>query len=143
MSPSMFTGIVEHVGRVAEIEKFEAGASLRVEAGPLAASLVVSSSIAVNGCCLTVVKLSDSTFSADLSAETLRCTSLSEMQPGAAVNLERPLAAGSPFGGHFVQGHVDGVGRIARIEPEGPNWWLAVRIPQAIERYVAAKGSIA
>jgi riboflavin synthase len=59
------------------------------------------------------------------------------------VNLERPLTAGSPFGGHFVQGHVDGVGRVTRIAPEGPNWWLAVRIPGAIERYAAAKGSIA
>jgi len=162
----MFTGIIEHVGRVEAFEeravKKEAldksafgevapdsaldgsaqASRLRVHAGPLAASLAVSNSIAVNGCCLTVVEISGETFAADLSSETLRRTSLGEINPGTRVNLERPLTAGKEFGGHFVQGHVDGVGRVTRWEAEGANWWLGVRVPRDLARYVATKGSI-
>jgi riboflavin synthase len=125
------------------LEKGHDGARLRVDAGPLAATLAVSASIAVNGCCLTVVELAGDIFAADLSAETLRRTSLGEMKPGARINLERPLSASQELGGHFVQGHVDGVGRVTHLKPEGPNWWLGVRIPAELERYVAMKGSIA
>src|SRR3990172_3029044 len=139
----MFTGIIEHVGRIESLERNADGGRLRVHAGALAASLAVSGSVAVNGCCLTVVELAGETFAADLSAETLRRTAFSEMKPGARVNLERPLTAGKELGGHFVQGHVDGVGRVARLAPEGPNWWLGVRVPAEIERYIAMKGSIA
>ena len=139
----MFTGIVEYVGSIASIERHKTGARLRVDAGPLAPLLAVAASIAVNGCCLTVVELTGSTFLADLSTETLACTSLGEIAAGTRVNLERPLAAGAPLGGHFMQGHVDAVGRVTRLEAEGPNWWLAVRLPAAVERYVAPKGSIA
>jgi riboflavin synthase len=150
----MFTGIIEHVGRIDSLEKLPGGARLRVDAGPLAASLAVSASIAVNGCCLTAVEIAGNIFTADLSAETLRRTSLGEMKPGARVNLERPLTAGKELGGHFVQGHVDGVGRVTRLAPAGPgctyspekndgHWWLGVRVPAEIERYVAMKGSIA
>jgi riboflavin synthase len=139
----MFTGIVEHVGRIESLEKGPEGGRLRVNAGSLAASLALAGSIAVNGCCLTVVELAGETFAADLSSETLKRTALGEMKPSARVNLERPLTAGKELGGHFVQGHVDGVGRVTRLTPEGPNWWLAVRVPPEIERYVAMKGSIA
>jgi riboflavin synthase len=139
----MFTGIIEHVGRIDSLETLPGGARLRVDAGPLAASLAISASIAVNGCCLTVVEITGETFTADLSGETLRRTSLGEMKSGARVNLERPLSAGKELGGHFVQGHVDGVGRITRLTPEGPNWWLGVRVPAEIAQYVAMKGSIA
>jgi len=139
----MFTGIIESTGRIAAIEKGAAGGRLRADAGPLAASLTVSGSIAVNGCCLTVVEITGNVFDADLSSETLRCTALGEIKPGTRVNLERPLTAGKELGGHFVQGHVDGVGRVARLAQEGPNWWLGVRLPADMERYVAAKGSIA
>jgi len=157
----MFTGIIEHVGRIESSERNAGGGRLRVHAGPLAASLAVSASVAVNGCCLTVVELTGETFAADLSAETLRRTAFGEgeLKPGARVNFERPLAAGKELGGHFVQGHVDGVGRITRLAPEGcgsalnlggqpaankgPNWWLGVRVPAEIERYIAMKGSIA
>jgi riboflavin synthase len=142
----MFTGIVEHVGRVDSIDGALNGSAqssrLRVNAGPLAASLAVSNSIAVNGCCLTVVEISGETFAADLSSETLRRTSFGEIKPGTRVNLERPLTAGKEFGGHFVQGHVDGIGRVTRWEAEGANWWLGVRVPQELARYVAMKGSI-
>jgi len=138
----MFTGIIEHLGHIASLEKNDSGGRLRVDVGPLAASLAISNSIAVNGCCLTVVELAGTVFAADLSSETLRRTALGELSPGAIVNLERPLTAGKELGGHFVQGHVDGVGRVARLAREGPNWWLAVRLPEEIERYVAMKGSI-
>ena len=142
----MFTGIIEHVGRVESLNTALDGAAqssrLRVHAGPLAASLAVSNSIAVNGCCLTVVEITGEAFAADLSSETLRRTSFAEIKPGTRVNLERPLTTGKEFGGHFVQGHVDGIGRVARWEAEGANWWLGVRVPRELARYVATKGSI-
>jgi riboflavin synthase len=159
----MFTGIVEHVGRVEALDKSAVGKDaleksavekgaletgtvggrLRVHAGPLAASLAVSGSIAVNGCCLTIVEISGEVFAADLSSETLRRTSFAEIKAGTRVNLERPLTAGKEFGGHFVQGHVDGIGRVVRWEADGANWWLGVRLPRELARYVAMKGSIA
>jgi riboflavin synthase len=139
----MFTGIVEYVGRIESLERNAGSGRLRVHAGALAASLAVAGSVAVNGCCLTVVALEGETFAADLSPETLNRTAFGEMKPGTRVNLERPLAAGKELGGHFVQGHVDGVGRVASLAPEGPNWWLGIRVPAGIERYIAVKGSIA
>ena len=139
----MFTGIIEHIGKVEKLETAPGGARLTVRAPEVAPSLAISNSIAVNGCCLTVVSLNAECFSADLSGETLQRTSFGELKPGTIVNLERPLTAGKEFGGHFVQGHVDGVGRVVHLKPEGENWWLAVRIPDEIGRYVAMKGSIA
>jgi riboflavin synthase len=139
----MFTGLVEHVGSIETIERVDAGARIRVHAGPLIQGLEKSGSIAVNGCCLTAVDISKETFAADLSGETLRRTSLGALQPGARVNLERPLTANKELGGHFVQGHVDGVGRVTRLEPEGANWWFGVQVPAELARYVAMKGSIA
>jgi riboflavin synthase len=139
----VFTGIVENVGRLESLELTPGGGRVRVHAGKLAGLLAVAGSVAVNGCCLTVVALDGEIFCADLTAETLRRTVLGELKPGARLNLERPLTAGKELGGHFVQGHVDGVGRVARLDPEGPNWWLGVTIPPDLERYVALKGSIA
>ena len=139
----MFTGIIEHVGHVEELQSSAAGARLHVHAGPLAALLAVSGSIAVNGCCLTIVEISGEVFAADLSSETLRCTSFGETKPGTRVNLESPLTAGKEFGGHFVQGHIDGIGRVVRWEAVGGNWWLGVRLPPELVRYAAMKGSIA
>lgn len=143
----MFTGIIEHVGGVEELrpapESGSQATRLRVNAGPLAASLAVSGSIAVNGCCLTIVEISGETFAADLSSETLRRTSFGEITPGTRVNLERPMHGGKEFGGHFVQGHVDAIGRVVRWEADGANWWLGVRLPKEIVRYAAMKGSIA
>src|ERR1700684_4304263 len=139
----MFTGLVEYVGAIESIERSEKGARIRVQAGPLAEGLEKSGSIAVNGCCLTAVEISGETFAADLSGETLRRTSLGEMKPGTRVNLERPLTVMKELGGHFMQGHVDGVGHVARLESEGANWWFGVRVPDELARYVAMKGSIA
>jgi riboflavin synthase len=153
----MFTGLVEYVGTIESVELCDVGArpdssekrldqigaTIRVNAGPLTDGLAKSGSIAVNGCCLTAVDISNESFAADLSGETLRRTSLGEMKPGTRVNLERPLTAMKELGGHFVQGHVDGVGRVARLEPEGANWWFGVQVPGDLARYVAMKGSIA
>src|SRR6266581_4211079 len=139
----MFTGIIEHLGFVKSLESGVEGGRLTVRAAGVAPFLAVSNSIAANGCCLTVAALNDDTFSADLSGETLRRTSFGELKSGAIVNLERPVTAGKEFGGHFVQGHVDGIGRVANLRPEGENWWLAVRVPDDIGRYIAMKGSIA
>ncbi len=142
----MFTGIVEQVGKIESLGQTAQGGRLRVSlanAPEISDSLRPGDSISVNGCCLTVVEAGEGMFTADLSAETLRRTSFGEMAAGRAVNLERPLAASARLGGHFVQGHVDGVGRVARLAPEGENWWLSVRVPEELARYVAMKGSIA
>lgn len=139
----MFTGIVEHVGRIESLERVPEGGRLKIRAPEVTATLQTANSIAVNGCCLTVVEVKDEVFAADLSGETLRRTAFGALEAGARVNLERPLTAGKEFGGHFVQGHVDGVGRITRLAPEGENWWLSVRVPEELGRYVALKGSIA
>jgi riboflavin synthase len=142
----MFTGITEHVGKIESLEHGKDGGRLRVNlsaSGELAASMKLGDSISVNGCCLTVVEFDKDHFSADLSGETLRRTSFGEKKSGDLVNLERPLAANARLGGHFVQGHVDGIGRITRLLPEGDNWWLSVRVPEDQRRYVAEKGSIA
>lgn len=142
----MFTGITELVGKIKSLEHAEEGGRLQVsveEAREIAAELKAGDSISVNGCCLTVVRVDEKSFFADLSGETLHRTAFGEMKPGALVNLERPLRAGARLGGHFVQGHVDGVGRVARLAPEGENWWLSVRVPEDLGRYVAEKGSIA
>jgi riboflavin synthase len=140
----MFTGIVRWVGTVESLKQTLEGGRLRVSgSAELAAKLHIADSIAVNGCCLTVVQLDGPAFEMDLSGETLRRTSFAEMKPGTRVNLEKPMAAGDEFGGHFVQGHVDGVGRVTALKPEGENWWLSVRVPDSVARYVAMKGSIA
>jgi riboflavin synthase len=142
----MFTGITEHVGKIESLERGDEGGRLRVSlagAHELAKDMKAGDSISVNGCCLTVVEFAQKSFSADLSGETLRRTAFGEKKSGDPVNLERPLAATARLGGHFVQGHVDGVGRITRLVPEDENWWLSVRVPEDLRRYVAEKGSIA
>ena len=142
----MFTGIIEAAGKIESLDHGPDGGTLRVSlasAPGIAAETKLGDSISVNGCCLTVVEFGAKSFVADLSGETLRRTSFGEMKAGNVVNLERPLAAGARLGGHFVQGHVDGIGRITRLAPEGDSWWLSVRVPEDLRRYVAEKGSIA
>jgi len=142
----MFTGIIEAAGKIEALERREGGARLRVslaDARQIGAEMKLGDSIAVNGCCLTVTEFSPTHFSADLSGETLHRTSFGEKKAGDVVNLERPLAASARLGGHFVQGHVDGVGRVANLAPEGESWWLSVHVPHELRRYVVEKGSIA
>ncbi len=142
----MFTGIIEHTGTIEALDLQDDGGRVTIHAPSVAPSLTVSNSIAVNGCCLTVVALHDYRLSADLSGETIRKTSFGtkggEPKKGARVNLEQPLTAGKEFGGHFVLGHVDTIGRVTHLTPEGENWWLGVQIPAEFARYVVPKGSI-
>ena len=148
----MFTGITEHVGKIESLARRPDGARLVVSFGAagkdksapeIAQGMKLGDSIAVNGCCLTVVEFNKKHFSADLSGETLARTNIGEKKPGDVVNLERPLQAGARLGGHFMQGHVDGVGRVVRNEAEGDNFWLSIKVPAELQRYVAPKGSIA
>jgi riboflavin synthase len=151
----MFTGIIQSAGKIESLERggSEHGrvgqqansARLRVRfAGDLiaAAPLEIGASIAVNGCCLTVVECGADFFTADLSAETLACTAFGERKIGDWVNLERPLRLGDELGGHIVQGHVDGVGRVQSISPDSDGWWLVIAVPPEIARYVVGKGSL-
>jgi riboflavin synthase len=142
----MFTGIIENSGTIEALWIHQDGGRVTVHAPNVAPSLALSKSIAVNGCCLTVVTLDKERFSADLSGETVRKTSFSAgpqgLQAGDRVNLEQPLTAGKEFGGHFVLGHVDGVGHVSSLRREGENWWYAVRVPKELARYIVPKGSI-
>lgn len=142
----MFTGIIEHLGTVESLDLHPDGGRVIIHAPSLGPSLAVANSIAVNGCCLTIVGLHNGRFSVDLSGETISKTSFGAgvrgLRVGARVNLERPLTAGKEFGGHFVLGHVDTVGHVTHLTPEGENWWYGVRVPEDFARYVVPKGSI-
>ncbi|HXY25654.1 MAG TPA: riboflavin synthase [Candidatus Acidoferrum sp.] len=143
----MFTGIIEHLGTIESLDLQRDGGRITIHAPSLAPSLAVPNSIAVNGCCLTIVDLHNGRFSADLSGETIQKTSfgaqLGQLRAGARVNLEQPLTAGKELGGHFVLGHVDTIGHVTHLTPEGENWWYGVRVPEDFARYVVPKGSIA
>jgi riboflavin synthase len=139
----MFTGIIEHLGTVDSLKIHEAGGRLTIHAPTVTPYLAIANSIAVDGCCLTVVDLKAERFSADLSTETVRKTSIGEWKPGTRVNLEQPMTAGKEFGGHFVLGHVDTTGRVTRLDPEGENWWYGVEVPATFAKYVVPQGSIA
>ena len=138
----MFTGIVEELGRVVEVTAADDSARI-VVAGPLVTSDArPGDSIAVNGVCLTAVDLADGSFSADVMAETLRRSSLGTLAAGDPVNLERPMSADGRFGGHIVQGHVDGVGHIRARRPS-ENWEVVeIDLPPGLARYLVEKGSI-
>lgn len=139
----VFTGIVEELGRVVSVEPLADDAARIVVAGPLVTSdAFPGASIAVNGVCLTAVDLVDGTFSADVMAETLRRSSLGVLAPGQPVNLERPMSADGRFGGHIVQGHVDGVGRIRARHPSEHWEVVEIDLPPELAAYVVAKGSI-
>lgn len=138
----MFTGLIEDLGTVGGVRELAAGRRLRIAAG-FGGELALGDSVAVNGVCLTVVRFDASGFEADVSPETLRVTNLEDLRPGAAVNLERPLRPADRLGGHFVQGHVDGVGHIVDVERETDFWWLGVGFPAELGRWIVTKGSIA
>jgi riboflavin synthase len=139
----MFTGIIEELGRVVRLEPGADSARVTVRGPLVTADAVPGASIAVNGVCLTVVDLRADTFTADVMAETLARTSLATAAPGVPVNLERPVAAGGRLGGHIVQGHVDGTGRVVERVP-GDRWELVrVAVPADLAQYVVPKGSIA
>lgn len=140
----MFTGIVEETGRVASLEARPAGgARVRIRCGVVLEDAREGSSIAVNGVCLTALDVTPEAFSADLAPETLRRTNLGGLNAGALVNLERPLLPTSRIGGHIVQGHVDGTGEVVSLEAADENWWLDIRVPADLDRYLVFKGSVA
>jgi riboflavin synthase len=143
----MFTGIIESAGRIRRFDRSASGGRIEIgfesSAPGAPRDFPIGASIAVNGCCLTVVEASSLGFVADLSPETIRRTTFGRLPLGSLVNLERPLLAGAELGGHFVLGHVDGIGQIERLSREGENGWLAVRVGAELERYVAMKGSLA
>ena len=138
----MFTGIIEAVGEIAGVDDTGEFRTIRVGVSGSIDELAVGDSIAVNGVCLTVRAFASRTFAADLSRETLDRTSLQNLHTGVLVNLERPMRADGRFGGHIVQGHVDGVGRIRSFDRAGDNWNLAVEFPETSLRYIVEKGSI-
>ncbi len=139
----MFTGIVQDVGEIVAWDKAAHGVHLRVATRLDLARIAPGDSVAVDGCCLTVVALGDGMLAFDLSGETLARTRFSALGIGARVNLEPALRAGDPLGGHFVTGHVDGVGRVARRQPLGDHLGMEIALPAALMRYMAEKGSVA
>ncbi|MFY9789783.1 MAG: riboflavin synthase [Candidatus Sulfotelmatobacter sp.] len=140
----MFTGIIEEVGRVSGIEQRGENRRITVSAKQAPKELKPGASIAVSGVCLTALDIKPGSFCADLAPETWALTSFSRMREGALVNLELPMKADGRFGGHIVQGHVDGVGKLIELEriADSENWWLHIELPSEIEKYTVHKGSI-
>lgn len=138
----MFTGLVEAVGELVECKPTSGGVRLRI-GSPLAREMAPGDSLAVNGVCLTVILAEASEIHADVGPETLRVTTLAGLPRGTLVNLERPLLAGSRFGGHFVQGHVDTIGHVEELRADAEFHWLTVSFPAQLAPYIVFKGSIA
>jgi riboflavin synthase len=144
----MFTGIIEQTGTVVSVEERAGVRRITIEAPGIAERLKEGDSCAVSGVCLTALDVNPKYFYADLAAETVSRTSLAALKPGSKVNLELPTAAGSPLGGHVVQGHVDGTGKLISLDPVKPgaeetDWWLKVTVPANVRQYMVEKGSIA
>jgi len=140
----MFTGIIEELGTLAKLEARSAGARLVIECHTVLSDTTEGSSIAVNGVCLTALALTPNSFAADLAPETLSRTNLGDLVPGARVNLERSVTPVTRLSGHIVQGHVDATGVLIALDELGDgNWWLKLRVPESLDRYLVHKGSIA
>ncbi len=140
----MFTGIVEEVGRVTHIEEQGENRRITITADHTPKELGTGNSVSVSGVCLTALDIKPGSFCADLAPETWVRTSFSRIHEGALVNLELPMKADGRFGGHIVQGHVDGVGKLISFEriADSENWWLEIELPDEVEKYTVYKGSI-
>jgi len=138
----MFTGLVESTGKIISMETLGDQAKVCIQAS-FANELLLGDSIATNGCCLTVSDKTDSSASFDILMQTLKITSLGELQKGSIVNLERALRAGDRLGGHFMQGHVDDVGEISELSVHGQDHKLCIKLPPSISKYCIDKGSLA
>jgi len=140
----MFTGIIEEVGRVTRIEQRGENRRITITANNTPKELKTGNSVAVSGVCLTALDMKPNSFCADLAPETWVRTSFSRMHEGALVNLELPMKADGRFGGHVVQGHVDGVGKFLALEriKDSENFWLRIELPREVEKYTVFKGSI-
>ena len=140
----MFTGLVEEVGTIRSVARVGEGARVTIAASTVLGDVEMGASIAVNGCCLTVVEWGDDWWAADAVPETMDRTNLGGLAPGDPVNLERPLAANGRYGGHVVQGHVDGTGDVQSIEElDDGSWRFTFTLPSELANYVVEKGSIA
>jgi len=137
----MFTGLVESLGEVISLEERGEQARLTLKAG-FSGEVALGDSVAINGCCLTVVEYNTETLAFDLLKQTLKVTSLGELKVGSVVNLERALAVGDRLGGHFVQGHVDDLGRIIDLSEEGQDHRYEVALPTSISKYCIPKGAL-
>jgi riboflavin synthase len=134
----MFTGIVEELGTVVA-----AGTKLEVRCSTVLSDLSIGASVAVNGVCLTAVAVTENGFAADLAPETLSRSNLGDLVTGSRVNLERPVTPATRLSGHIVQGHVDATGEVVALDALGDgNWWLKVRVPKSLDRYLVEKGSV-
>jgi riboflavin synthase len=132
------------LGAVAEFQQAATGARISVTCRDVLADLQIGASIAVNGCCLTAVEISERGFTSDVAPETLRRTNLGDLQAGSRVNLELPLSVSARLDGHFVLGHVDGTAKLVSFDALGEdNWWLKIQLPPGLDRYVVSKGSLA
>lgn len=140
----MFTGIIEEVGKVANIEQRGENRRISIHAENTTTELKTGDSISVSGVCLTALDIKANSFCADLAPETWARTSFSHIRKSALVNLELPMKANGRFGGHVVQGHVDGVGKILSLDriADSENWWLNIELPAEVEKYTVYKGSI-
>jgi riboflavin synthase len=140
----LFTGLIEEVGRLRTVKTGRGTTRIVIEGEKCTRDLKTGDSVAVSGVCLTALDITPKSFRADLADETVKRTSLSQLAPGTLVNLELPTRAGTPLGGHVVQGHVDGVGKLIELAkiPGGDDWNLVVELPEGLERYVVHKGSI-
>ncbi len=139
----MFTGIIEAIGTVKTVTRLTGGGRVQIAAAAIVPGAHAGDSIAVDGACLTVTALADTTFACDLSAETLQRTTLGDLHAGSRVNLERPLQLGDRLGGHLVTGHVDAVGRIAGRTPQGEGEFIRIRFPRELAPLLVLKGSVA
>lgn len=139
----MFTGIVRERGRVASVDGDGDGIRIRLEAPLTAGEAAIGDSVSLNGCCLTVVEAANGTLAFDAVPETLSRSSLDGLEAGAELNVEPALRAGDPLGGHYVQGHVDGVASVRTVEPEGEGRRIWLDAPPEVLRYCVEKGSIA
>lgn len=139
----MFTGIIQELGRIQSLTPLDSTARIRIHAPLICHDAQLGDSIACNGVCLTAAKIEDGSFEADLSSETLNRTVLKDIQTGHIVNLEPALRPTDRMGGHIVSGHVDGVGRIISLTPEGEFWNLIFQFPSDLAPYITEKGSIA
>ncbi|HKV38223.1 MAG TPA: riboflavin synthase, partial [Blastocatellia bacterium] len=139
----IFTGLILETGSVRRIVRRTDGAYLEIDARVVLEGTRIGDSISINGVDLTVVRMDSDSFGADATLETLGRSTLGELRPGVLVNLERALAVGERLGGHMVQGHVDGIGTVVGITPEGNSRRLKIRLPKPLQRYVALKGSVA
>jgi riboflavin synthase len=140
----MFTGIIEEVGHIAKIQQRGENRRITISSPHLAGQLKSGDSIAVSGVCLTALDIRENSFDADLAPETWARTSFSQLRKEASVNLELPMKADGRFGGHIVQGHVDGIGTLVALEPiaDSENWWLKIKLPPEVAKYTVHKGSI-